>query len=176
MRKLQQLSTKGGSILGLCLLAIGLLAFMPKEKLKGTFYQDAAFSGVESTKKGCVLDSGVGMVMQIAKDHENPLFPSEVQNRVTLQIHFDEAPKAGQRIHLPKEGVQVCYWEKGDLMMFKTSKPKGWIQFNNDVTDKTVSGELDLKLVKPHYNMSNSDYHYMGGAFKLKVRPYENDR
>ena len=164
---------RAGLAFGLLIaLFVGLSSFLPKDKHKGTLYSEVTFSGVESTKGGCVLDSGEAYVMMISRDHENPLFESREPNRVHFQLLFQEAPTPGERIHLPREGVQLCYWEKGDLLMFKTSKPQGWIKFDNSFEEKTVTGELDLKLVKPHHNMSNSDYHYMGGTFKLKARPF----
>lgn len=165
MKKVKVLTMLGFSLL----IVAALMGLGGKAKLKGKLLTDAVLTQMEGNKSLCVPDSGEGLVLSIVQDHENPLFPSTVTNQVHLFIWFSTPPATGSRIHLPTEGVQVCYYEKGDLLMFKTFEPQGWIQFDNIPPSKTITGSLDLKLVKPHHNMSNSDYHYMGGDFKLKL-------
>lgn len=145
------------------------MAFSPAGKaMKGEYYDDACLLDRDEKRPRCRVDEGKGQVIYISQKHENPLFPSEAENRVHLMLHFPNGMEAGKRYTLPTDPVNVCYWEKGDLLMFKSFTGSGWIEISEIKEGKSVSGKMDLKLVEPHHNMSNSDYHYMGGEFKLK--------
>lgn len=147
----------------ICLLSV---AHLPKPKTKGVYYDKA---GIVSAGKECSVDSAAGQVLRIDQDHENPLFQSKLPNRIHLLMWFKEGIHVGERITLPSPKVEVCYWEKGDLLMFHTTKPQGWIEFTGGTVGGKLDGKMDMKLVEPDHNMSNSDYHYMGGAFSLAL-------
>jgi hypothetical protein len=146
------------------LLALAAVSHLPKPKTKGVYYDQA---GIVSEGKSCKPDSAAGIVLRIDQDHENPLFQSKLPNRVHLLIWFKDGITVGQRVTLPSPRVEVCYWEQGDLLMFHTTKPQGWIEFLAGKVGGRLDGKMDMKLVEPDHNMSNSDYHYMGGAFSL---------
>lgn len=149
------------------LLTACLLGVAPGKPMKGDWYADSGLTGIEPGQT-CAVDSAAGAVLYISQEHENSLFPSKVENRVHLQLWFkDGLPE--RRVQLPSPSVAVCYWEKGDLLMFHTYSGAGWIEFD-PAKSKSVTGRMELKLVQPHHNMSNSDYHYMGGDFKLNIR------
>lgn len=155
-----------GSLAALTLLLtlFSSVAPLPKGKTKGQYFAKA---GIVSAGKVCTVDSAAGMVMRIDQDHENPLFQSKLPNRVHLLIWFKDSIVVGKRLQLPSAGVEVCYWEQGDLLMFHTTKPLGWIEFTGGSVGGRLDGNMDMKLIEPDHNMSNSDYHYMGGAFSL---------
>lgn len=153
------------------LIGLLFLAFTPTPKgkgMKGVLRDSCALFEMEEKKPLCKIDSGAGQVLYIHQAHENPLFPSKAENRVHLMLHFPDGILAGQRYTLPSPKVNVCYLEKGDLLMFKSFEGQGWVEFTEVAPGKTAAGKMDLKLIKPHHNMSNSDYHYMGGDFRLK--------
>lgn len=153
------------------LAALLLLATTPGGKgkgMKGVLRDSSALYDVVEKKPLCTIDSGLGQVLYIHQVHENPLFPSKAENRVHLMLHFPEGIQAGQRYTIPSPKVNVCYFEKGDLLMFKSFEGLGWVEFTEVTAGKGAAGKMDLKLIKPHHNMSNSDYHYMGGDFRLK--------
>lgn len=153
-----------------CGVTIGLLGLtfaVPKTKpLKGVFYAD---SGLFDAEKGklCRPDSSQGDVLYVSKRHENPLFPSKSPNMVHLYLWFQQGIQANHRYQLPDSTVKVCYYEKGDLLMFHTFEGTGTIQFKDGKNPALWQGSMELKLVHPFHNMSNSDYHYMGGPFTL---------
>jgi hypothetical protein len=156
------------ALVPLCVLALLLLAtsmaLPPKPKVKGVYYTDA---GIISEGKSCKPDSMAGLVMRVDRDYENPLFQSKLPNRVHLLVWFKDGITVGSRIQLPSPRVEVCYWEQGDLLMFHTTKPQGWLDFSAGKLGSRLDGKLEVKLVEPDHNMSNSDYHFMGGAFSL---------
>ena len=80
---------------------------------------------------------------------------------------FKDGIEVGKRLALPSPRVEVCYWEQGDLLMFHTSKSLGWIEFKSGAIGGRLDGKMDMKLIEPDHNMSNSDYHFMGGEFSL---------
>lgn len=134
---------------------------------KGKFFDSAMIVDAEKGKL-CRPDSGLGQVVSISYPHENPLFPSKSPNTVNLLLHFKNGMTAGKKFTLPDPDVSVCYFEKGDLLMFHTFEGVGSIHFDPVGGKKEIqTGKMDLKLVRPHHNMSNSDYHYMGGRFSL---------
>lgn len=141
-----------------------------KEKPTKGFYVEN--SGIFDQAKGktCRIDSANGTVIQIDKDHENPLFPSKLTNQVHLMLWFKNGIE-NKRYQLPNPEVEVCYWEKGDLLMFHSFVAKGWVEFDAYEAGSKLQGKMELKLVEPHHNMSNSDYHYMGGDILLKAQP-----
>lgn len=142
------------------------LAPLPKGKTTGKYYLNA---GIHAEGKLCMADSTDGTLVRFDQPHENPLFESKAPNMVHLLIWFRDSVKTGFRYELPDPRVEVCYWEQGDLLMFHTNKPKGWIEFDPNPKPSRLSGKMELKLVEPDHNMSNSDYHYMGGAFALTL-------
>ena len=155
-------------------LASGFLAFVPtpKSKLVGRYFLN---TGITAEGKNCRADSATGTLIRFDQAHENPLFESKATNMVHLLIWFKDSVEAGKRYELPDPRVEVCYWEQGDLLMFHTNKPKGWIEFSSEDKSQRLSGKMEMKLVEPDHNMSNSDYHYMGGSFsaaeaKLETR------
>ena len=148
-----------------------------KKKYSGTFYEEAALISVPYMNKheicGVAEDTtkSGGYLIEISEKIENPLFESAKDNEVFLYIWFAELPEPGEKTYIGSdENVRVCYHEKGDLLMFLTSEAIGSIRFDEVKSGKSVSGEMDLKLVNPVHNMSNGDYQYMGGSFKLKWR------
>jgi len=129
--------------------------------------ESAELNGLE---KGtiCEADSGIGQVLEIIYHQENPLFPSVKPNMVHAYLGFPKGILAGKEYRLPHPDVVVCYFEKGDLLMFHTFQAEGSVRFDAPKSGKPMqSGEIDLKFVKPHHNMSNADYHYVGGDLKL---------
>jgi hypothetical protein len=159
-----------------CSVTIGLVGLtfaVPKPKpMKGIFYDE---TGLFDAQKGklCRPDSSAGTVVHFEKAHENPLFPSKSQNKVHLYLWFQQGIQANRRYQMPDSTVKVCYYEKGDLLMFHTFEATGSIQFKAGKGATPWQGAMELKLVHPFHNMSNSDYHYMGGPFSLsrKTRP-----
>lgn len=154
-------------------LAFGMTNVLkPKAKLtKGSYFEDSGLFDMEKGKT-CRMDSAQGILVKIDQDHENPLFQSKLPNQVHLILWFKNGITA-KRYELPNPDIDVCYWEKGDLLMFHTFKAKGWIQFDNFESGAKLLGSMDMKLIEPHHNMSNSDYHYMGGDFQLKASKRE---
>lgn len=153
-------------LLGLVILTMSMAFFPGKTKIKGSFYEQA---GIFDRGKGltCRVDSASGTVIRIDQDHENPLFQSKLPNQVHLLLWFKKDIEA-KRYELPSPDVEACYWEQGDLLMFHSFKATGWIEFSSPPAGGKLNGKMELKLVEPHHNMSNSDYHYMGGDFFLK--------
>lgn len=146
------------------LLLLALDSPLPKPKNKGVYY---AQSGIVSEGKACHPDSAAGVVLRMDRDHDNPLFQSKLPNRIHLLMWFKDGIPFGQRIQLPAPNVEVCYWEQGDLLMFHTTKALGWIEFKPGKLGSPVAGKLEYKLVEPDHNMSNSDYHFLGGDFSF---------
>jgi hypothetical protein len=151
------------------MLGIGLMGFTgerprnpDKGKLTGKYFPDAA---VFSEGKVCRVDSGAGTIIRFDQLHENPLFESKAPNMTHLVLWFKDGLMTGQRHQLPHPAIEVCYWEQGDLLMFHTTKGIGWIEFEANETGQTFKGRMEIKLVEPDHNMSNSDYHFMGGKF-----------
>ena len=96
---------------------------------KGKFFDSAIIVDAEKGKL-CRPDSGLGQVVSISYPHENPLFPSKSPNTVNLLLHFKNGMTAGKKFTLPDPDVSVCYFEKGDLLMFHTFEGVGSIQFD----------------------------------------------
>ena len=136
------------------------------EKHKGKYHLQ---TGILAEGKKCGVDSAAGMVIRLDEEHENPLFQSKSQNMVHLLMWFQDSIVAGKRYELPNPRVQVCYWEQGDLLMFHTQKAVGWIEFSEAQPQQPLKGRMDMKLVEPDHNMSNSDYHYLGGQIECRV-------
>ncbi len=147
----------------LCVMSLSF-APMPKPKIKGSYFN---FAGIGSEGKVCHVDSAAGVVMRIDQDYENPLFHSKLPNRIHLLLWFQDGLPFGKRIQLPAPQIQVCYWEQGDLLMFHSTKATGWMEFNTGSVGSRIEGKMEVKLVEPDHNMSNSDYHFMGGGFSL---------
>ncbi len=149
------------------LLMLGMAKGSGKSKpTKGIYIEN---SGLFDRMKGksCRVDSAAGTIIRIDKDHENPLFASKLPNQVHLLLWFKNGIE-GKRYQLPNPEIDVCYWEQGDLLMFHSFKAKGWIEFDGFESGSKMEGKMEMKLVEPHHNMSNSDYHYMGGDIVLK--------
>ena len=140
------------------------------EKHKGKYFKQ---TGIVAQGKNCSVDSAGGMVIRLDEEHENPLFQSKSQNMIHLLLWFQDSIVAGKRYELPNPRVQVCYWEQGDLLMFHTQKAIGWIEFSEANPPQAIKGRMDMKLVEPDHNMSNSDYHYMGGQIECRVADRE---
>lgn len=136
------------------------------EKHKGKYFQE---TGIVAEGKNCGMDSAGGLVVRLDEEHENPLFQSKAPNMVHLLLWFQDGIEAGRRYELPQPRVQACYWEKGDLLMFHTQKAMGWIEFSDAPGSQVLKGRMDMKLVEPDHNMSNSDYHYMGGQVECRL-------
>lgn len=136
-----------------------------KKPISGTFHPGKGLFDAEK-EKTCRLDSAGGSSLYLVGEHDNPLFESKAPNKVHLLIWWKTIPEAGVRYQLPHPDIEICYWEKGDLLMFHTFSAQGWLEFNKLADGKYTTGELDMKLVRPHHNFSNSDYHYLGGSFK----------
>lgn len=115
--------------------------------------------------KACGVDSAAGTVLRFDQVHKNPLFESKSANMTHLLLWFQDSIQADFRYQLPHPRIVVCYWEQGDLLMFHTSKAIGWIEFEGQAKPKKLRGKMEIKLVEPDHNMSNSDYHFMGGVF-----------
>lgn len=156
--------------LGLCwpmgLMGQGKGKTKPKT-VKGVYYEKAALVDAEKGKI-CTADSGGGTVLHFIYEQENPLFISKQPNMVTLYIAFKEEVEWGRTYTLPDPRVQVCYYEKGDLLMFHTFQGKGDLLLQKGKSQGSAEGRIDLKLEKPHHNMSNADYHYIGGKLILR--------
>lgn len=144
------------------LIAMSASSPAPKGKLSGKYFDDAA---VFAEGKVCRVDSGAGTLIRFDQLHENPLFQSKSPNMTHLVLWFKDGLMTGQRYEIPSPAVQVCYWEQGDLLMFHTTKGLGWVEFAVSDGGQPLKGKMDLKLIEPDHNMSNSDYHYMGGPF-----------
>jgi hypothetical protein len=134
----------------------------PKGKLIGKYFENTS---VFAEGKVCRVDSGAGTLVRFDQNHENPLFQSKLPNMTHLILWFKDGLMTGQRYEIPSPAVQVCYWEQGDLLMFHTTKGLGWVEFAVSDGGQPLKGKMDLKLIEPDHNMSNSDYHYMGGSF-----------
>lgn len=137
----------------------------PKKGLSGTYHPGQGLFDAEK-EKTCRLDSADGGSLYLVSEHDNPLFESKAPNMVHLIMWWKTAPAAGVRYQLPHPEIEICYWEKGDLLMFHTFSAQGWLEFDKVADGKYTTGKLDMKLVRPHHNFSNSDYHYLGGSFK----------
>ena len=152
------------------LLLVGILLlggiYPGKDLLKGEWYEEAALYDQEAGGKGCRIDSGNGNVLVIRQQVENPLFESSRENEAVLQIEWPHAVPLGQKTYFPNDSVKVCYREEGNLLMFETFEASGWILPMEQDKKKRLSGKVELKLVNPHHNFSNSDYHFIGGSFK----------
>lgn len=153
-----------------CGVTIGLLGLTfaaPKPKaIKGVYFSHAGLFDAERGKL-CRPDSSTGDVIYISKTQENPLFASKSPNKVHLFLWFQQGIQAERRYQIPDSSVKVCYYEKGDLLMFHTFEASGSITFKANKKADLWQGAMELKLVHPFHNMSNSDYHYMGGPFAL---------
>lgn len=156
------------------LLVAGLLVFgefyLGKDLLKGDWYAEAGLYDQVKGGEGCRIDSGKGSVLVIREEVENPLFESSSQNEAVLQVHWPNNIPLGEKTYFPNDSVQVCYREEGNLLMFETFEASGWIQPLEMDKKSRLSGKLELKLVKPHHNFSNSDYHFIGGSFKVSMQ------
>jgi hypothetical protein len=139
-----------------------------KKGMQGEYRPDSGLFDAEKGKT-CRIDSAAGATLHLEKEHDNPLFESKAPNKVHLIIWWKEAPQAGQRYTLPQPGIEVCYWEKGDLLMFHTFKAQGWIEIEQIKEGKSVAGKMDLQLIEPHHNFSNSDFHYLGDNFRARI-------
>jgi hypothetical protein len=152
---------------GVTIGLIGLTFAVPKTKpMKGSYYVQAGLFDAEKGKL-CRADSSAGDLIYVSNPHENPLFPSKSPNMVHLFLWFQNGIQANHRYQMPDSTVKVCYYEKGDLLMFHTFEATGSIQFKAGKRADEWQGAMELKLVHPFHNMSNSDYHYMGGPFTL---------
>lgn len=131
-------------------------------KYDGKYYPEA---GIFAEGKNCKVDSAAGKLIRFDQAYPNPLFESKLPNMTHLLLWFKDGLMTGQRYQLPDPAIEVCYWEQGDLLMFHTNKALGWIEFGIADEGQKLKGKMDMKLIEPDHNMSNSDYHYMGGAF-----------
>ena len=156
-------------IIGLLIVMGAFIGSVPmKKRMQGNLHFGQAIFDAEKGKT-CRLDSGKGTALHLWKTHENPLFESNAPNVVHLLLHWEDDLKINHRYQLPHPKIDVCYWEKGDILMFHTFSAVGWIEFDQLKPNKFALGKLEIKLVKPHHNFSNSDYHFMGGDFKLSI-------
>ena len=140
------------------------------DKLKGAFSSQKQLTASRNAPAHCLVDSGAGHLLYLWQDFKNELYPGATGSRMHLRIHFADLPQTGERISIPGSGITVCYQDIGNnqLLMYECFEGLGWLKF--DKIDKSkVGGSLDLKLIKPHHNMSTSDYHYMGGKFSVNV-------
>ena len=157
-------------VLGLLGCFFVLTSLSPgKKKLKGTLHLS---TGIFDQVKGdapCRLDSAAGFVVEFVQEVENPLFESKSKNQVQLYAWFGGAPIPKKRYYVPSEDCKgLCYRESGDLLMFETFQGSGWIELGEFGKKGRIGGIIDLKLVEPHHNFSNSDFHYLGGEFELR--------
>ncbi len=152
----------GGLVFGFAAVASTEMAGKPKGKLVGKYFYETS---VFAEGKVCRVDSGAGTLIRFDQNHENPLFQSKLPNMTHLILWFKNGLMTGQRHEIPNPEIEVCYWEQGDLLMFHTTKGLGWVEFTATDGGQPLKGKMDLKLIEPDHNMSNSDYHYMGGAF-----------
>lgn len=161
---------KIGIAMGLCAAFCLLLSVVPgKKKLKGTLHSDrGVFDQIEG-ETPCRLDSADGFVVEFQQEVENPLFESKAKNKVRLLLWFRGDPAPEKRYYVPSDDIKgLCYREQGDLLMFETFQGSGWIEFGAYSKKGRLEGTMDLKLVEPHHNFSNSDFHHMGGDFCLE--------
>ena len=152
--------------LGLCGMAwLGLDG--GKKPLKGSVYSEASLDAETPEMDVCRVDSGTGTVAVLAWTVENPLFAASPENTATLQIQFASPPSPGIRIYFPNDSTTVCYQEAGNLLMFETFEATGWWQLDKVDGKGRWEGNLELNLVNPHHNFSNSDFHHVEGAYRL---------
>lgn len=151
-------------------LIAGCLAFRsPAKRLEGKLHlKQGLFDQVKGATP-CRLDSAGGYVIEIRDETINPQFASSRKNQVRLLIWLPEEPTPNTRIEIPSGINGLCYREEGNLLMFETFQGQGWIEFGAWKKRKQLDGKLDLKLIHPHHNFSNSDYHFLGGSYRLSV-------
>lgn len=136
------------------------------KKLKGNYYLEASLvDQVEGVTK-CRVDSGEGVVIQIIRYQENPQFGGETETE--LLVWLREWPSVGEKHYLTPENSQICFQERGKLLLFETFICQGWIQLSESPANGKLKGEIGLNLVEPHHNFSNSDFQFIGGEMILK--------
>ena len=141
--------------------------------LSGKYMPQAALvNGTENA--GCQVDKGDRWLMMIADEVHNPLFEYSPDNEVRLYLQMDSMPNLNERITLPHKGVEVCYREKGSMLMFETFRATGWIELTERKKNETLIGRLEVNLIEPHHNFSNSDFHRLNCSFKLRKELIES--
>ena len=142
------------------------------KKLKGQYWENARLVDQIKGEQPCRIDSGEGVVLQIQTTQSNQQFGSETKS--SLLLWFSDWPSPGKKYYLQEGQYLLCYQEVGDLLLFETFRGQGWIQLNSLPDKGKVRGELEIELIEPHHNFSNSDYQYLGGSFSLNVTKSEN--
>ncbi len=152
------------------LLVLGGWQWSPGKKgMKGEYREDAALVDRVAHEKACRVDTGDVVVWTLTKEVRNPLFEGSQDNVATLHIAWPQMPAVGTRVYFPNDSTQICYREEGRLLMFETFQATGWIEVQTQKGNGQVGGKMELNLVKPHHNFSNSDFQFLGGDFRLQA-------
>lgn len=156
----------GFALLGMLLI---LSSYAPAgKKMQGDLHLETGLFDQVKGEQPCKLDSAEGFVVELSKEVENPLFESKAPNQVRLLLWLAGKPESGKRYYVPGDDFKgLCYREEGDLLMFETFEGSGWVEFEEGKKKGKMDGNIDLKLVEPHHNFSNSDFHHLGGSFRL---------
>lgn len=137
------------------------------KKLKGNYYEKGILTDQIEGDSKCKVDSGEGVVIQIIRYQENPQFGDETETE--LLVWLREWPSVGEKYYLTPENSQICFQERGKLLLFETFICQGWIQLLESPAKGKLKGNIELNLVEPHHNFSNSDFQFVGGQMSLKV-------
>lgn len=158
------------ALLGSFLAAVFMGNAGGEKRTKGIIRLNAGIFDQVKGEQACRVDSAVGFVIELAKEVENPLFESEARNRVNLLLWFKGSPETGKRYYVPgNDFLGLCYREEGDLLMFETFSGIGWIEFRPSRKKGKMEGVMEMRLVEPHHNFSNSDFHYWGGEIVMDL-------
>ncbi len=135
------------------------------KKLKGQYWENVRLVDQIKGEQPCRIDSGEGVVIRIQTTQSNEQFGSETNS--SLLLWLADWPPVGQKYYLQEGQFMLCYQEVGDLLLFETFRAQGWIQLSSLPEKGKVKGALEIDLIEPHHNFSNSDFQYMGGSFML---------
>lgn len=144
-----------------------VIPFQKGKKLKGHFYENACLVDQVEGEKKCRVDSGKGVVISILQQLENPQFGGE--SEAELLIWLPEWPPVGGKYYLKKDNYLLCYQERGELLLFETFTGSGWLLIDGNPEKGKLVGGIELNLIEPHHNFSNSDFQFIGGNLSLKM-------
>ncbi len=139
--------------------------------MKGYFFDEASLVDQIKGDQKCRIDSGGGVVIQLLWGQENPQFGEETE--AELLIWFPELPGIGEKLFFPGDNAVLCYQERGNILLFETFQGSGWLLFPTPMKKEKLSLEIDLNLIRPHHNFSNSDFQYVGGDILLRKGNFE---
>lgn len=139
-------------------------AVVDGKKMSGTYYRDAQML-IDTAGNKCRVDSGSGFVMKFEKPDFNELFGDGEKTMLTFYVGMPNAPTA-KSIRLPDPDFHIYYQEMGSILLFECYEAQGWIRINKTSKGK-LEGSMEVDLINPHHNFSNSDFHHLEGEFRL---------